>query len=280
MCTFTAQVFDKSAFDQARRDSRVVRDNRRHSSLEPTEVQHVASEMGDYALVNKMPIKQKKAVKKEVASLLSDTVRAQLSPDVTEQIDQWDKEEKKEKEKKPANRSKGYIQLDFHMENGVQRIADEEPQLENSPFDAGKTKFGYSTVVFEKETKTSDKEAAERLRPKKMPPIPPAKYEGKSSAIPKHSSDSQILYTDVSFGQASEGGSPDLRHSQDVARKDPPYVNVSHRSPPGVPPAVPPRRGIATPMDEQAPAPIPVPRRSAATPRGDQNPQIPARKIS
>ncbi len=220
-------------------------------------MEHIESETGIYALVNKTPTK-KKEVNRDVASLLSPTVRAQLSPEATDQITEWEKEEKK---------NPGYVQLDFHTENGFQRgrIADEKKPADSSRFDAGKTKYGYSTVVFEKETKTSDKEAASRMRPKKMPPLPPPKYGGQ---MPKYSSDSQLLYSDISFGATSPtpqqsksagGSASDLTHSENATKNtgdESPYVNVRL----GGAPVVPPRRGVASPMM-------------------DQNPMVPHRKI-
>lgn len=216
--------------------------------MEPSDVEHLECDTGVYALVNKSP--KKKSKDKEVASLLSSTVRAQLPPEANEQIEKWEPQE----EKKPGKNS-GYVQLDFHIENGVPRgkIKDDPP--EHGPYDPGKTKFGYSTVVFEQETKPGDDEGTSRTRPKKMPPIPPAKYEGK---IPKHSSDSNILYSDVQFGngssaapQAKKRGSTSL--TEIVSDEDSPYVNVRH----GGAPVVPPRRGIASPIVEQSP-PVPT----------------------
>lgn len=264
MSVYNVQVFDKEAFSKARKQSRGARDrSRRHSSLEPTEVEHVDVETVMYALVNKTPPK-KSAGNKEVTSLLSSTVRAQLPPEATDQINKWEV-----KEEKKATRGQGYVQLDFHTENGVMkgRIADEKKTPDGSPFDAGKTKFGYSTVVFEKETSASNAEAENRRRPKKLPPLPPPKYDGSGSSLKKNASDSQILYSDVDFTpslssqKSKNGGSlPDQRHSEaaSTSSKDDgdesPYVNVRHNKiiSNGAPP-VPPRRGVASPMVEENP---------------------------
>lgn len=231
--------------------------------MEPTEVAHIQSETGDYALVSKIPAKKKRNKKTDVdvSSLLSSTVRAQLPLDATEQIGSWEEEKKN----KPSG---GYVQLHFHTENSVQKgkIMPENPPAK-TPVDSKKTKFGYSTVVFEAaEKKESDLEYAEQLRQNKPPPIPPPKYEASSSPLPKHSSDSRLLrtnvdYSDIDFSKKSVNthtakgtSSPDLRQSS-VANGDgdeSPYVNVvRHEGPP-----VPPRRGVAAIVDESPPVPI------------------------
>lgn len=220
---------------------------RRHSSLEPNEVVHIHSEAGEYALVTKLPAKKKHA-DKEVSSLLSSTVKAQLTLDTTEQIGKWEPEEE-EKHEKP-----GYVRLDFHAQNSY---SPKSPRPSNI-VDTGKTKFAYSTVVFDAEPKAIDKEFAERKRQNKPAPLPPPRYEGSRSALPKHSSDSRLLYSDINFNKSNPPvttkgtSSPDLAQSTDSSDTSP-YVNVRHNGAP----IVPPRRGVASPIAEQSP-PIPV----------------------
>lgn len=251
-------MFDKQAFVEMRRNSRSNRDHgRRHSSLEPiSDVLHIESEAGDYALVNKLHgnKKNKKNVNKDVSHLLSPAVRAQLPLDATEQIGSW---EEKDQVRKSNKSNSAYAELEFHTENSVQKgkiVSENVPA--KSPMDPGKTKFGYSTVVFENEKKTCDKELAEQMKQNKAPPVPPPKYEASSGqALPKHASDSRLLYSDVDFTKTNPIGnvkgrtsSPDLRQSDEH-----PYVNVRR----GGAPVVPPRRGVASPIMEQSP-PVPV----------------------
>lgn len=250
------QVFDKTAFVEARRHSRVRNDrSKRHSSLEPAEVQHIESDSGMYALITKHP-----AGKKSDNSLLSSAVRAQLPLDAAKQMDIWEKEEKKQG--KGDARNPEYVQLDFHAEttppNGKKfTVADSPPR----PVDTGKTKFGYSTVVFEKEKKT-DVEFAERVKQKKpSPPLPPPKYKGSGTVLQTHSSDSKLLYSTVDFAKTNNptatttgGSAPDLAQSSegtdDGSGLESPYVNVIR---PKIPPVVPPRRGTAAIVEEQSP---------------------------
>lgn len=208
---------------------------------------------GLYAVVNKSPAKKKN---KEVSDLLSSTVRAQLPLDATEQIGNWEAAEDREAGgKKDSRQPAGYVQLDFHMENGKRKgkiTPADSLSTNNSRVDVGKTKFGYSTVVFEKEQ--SDKELAERKRQNKPPPQPPTKYEGSGPRLPKHSSDSRLLYSDVDFNKSVSTkhgiSSPDLSESAGNSG----YVNVRYKNAP----LVPPRRGAAAIIDEveeQSPVP-------------------------
>lgn len=266
---FLQQVFDKGAFAEARKNSRTSRDRtKRHSSLEPSEVQHMESDSGCvYALITKFP--PKKRAEREVSDLLSSTVRAQLNLDTTQQIENWDKEEGKREEKKDT-RNPGYVQLDFHVENGVKRgkINDESASTRPSdhPIDTGKTKFGYSTVVFNKE---DDKGFAEKKKQNKPPPQPPPKNEGSGPKLPKNTSDSQVLYSDVNFAKpvAAEKkmrkvSSPELSEQYTnsayggISVSDNPYENVDYSASANPGPVVPPRRGVALPtMDESPPVP-------------------------
>lgn len=193
-----------------------------------------------------------------MSSLLSSAVRAQLPLDATEQIVNWDQEKEEKKS------SGGYVQLHFHTEGSVQKG---KIMPENKPpnRDTGKTKFGYSTVVFEAEKKERDLEYAEQRRQNKPPPPTPPKYESSSAAaMPKHSSDSKLYHTDVDYSKIDFSkkptprgiSSPDLKQSLmanggDVAEEESPYViSVRNEGPP-----VPPRRGVAAIMDESPPFP-------------------------
>ena len=215
---------------------------------------HIESAGGDYALVNKTSPKKKKGKKadSDVSSLLSPAVRAQLPVDATEKFDNWEEDEKQDKP------SSGYVQLHFHTNGSPQpkgKIVSERNGTK--PVDRGKTKFGYSTVVFEAEKKESDVEKAEQLRQKKPVPQPPPKYEPSASGMPKHSSDSKLLcsgvkdvdYTEIDFSKTSQSSakgasSPDLRQSRANGDGDEsPYMNVQKGLPIG--PPVPPRRGAA-----------------------------------
>lgn len=236
--------------------------SKRHSSLEPSEVQHMESSLGGvYALVNKFP--PKKSSNREVSDLLSSTVRAQLPLDATEQIQGWGEGSHEENglitdPHKPENgkerkdlRKAGYIQLDFHTaENGAVKgkIASESSPIASSRVDTGKTKFGYSTVVFEKEQ--SKDAMAEKKRHK--PPQPPPKYEGSGPLLSKNASDSQLLYSDIDHSKmhASLHGSssPDITQYALIGTTDEGgYVNVrhNHSNHSNTPPSVPPRRGVA-----------------------------------
>lgn len=221
--------------------------------------------------------KKKKSQDAEVSSLLSDAVRAQLPIDATEQIGKWDDEEKQKNPKK--KQSAGYVQVHFHHENSVPKgKIMPESNLSKTPVDTKKTKFGYSTVVFEKEKKQTDIEFAEELKKKKphSQPVPPPKYEPSGPAMPKHSSDSRLLqhtknvdYSDIDFSKqgpysAVGTSSPDLQQSiaADNIDDESGYVNVKHRGLAGgvAGPPVPPRRGVAA-IAEESPE---VPKRKAS----------------
>lgn len=272
---YPQQVFDKGAFAQARKNSRFSKDrSKRHSSLEPSEVQHMESESGGvYALIRKLP--PKKRAEREVTDLLSSTVRAQLNLDTTLQIENWDNQEEP---KKDERKDTGYVQLDFHVEDGVKRgkIKDESPPTRprDHPVDTGKTKFGYSTVVFAKE---DDKAFAEKKKQNKPPPQPPTRYEGSGPKLPKNASDSKILYSDVNFAKpaakpvAAERkmkrvSSPELSElfenddygGTSASGSISPYENVNYAGATANPgPVVPPRRGVALPTMNDSP-PVPV----------------------
>lgn len=290
------QVFDKVAFVEAREKSRrVVKDQdrtKRHSSLEPSEVDHLESSMGGvYAVVNKLP---KKKSNREVSDLLSTAVRAQLPLDATEQIGSWRSQEEEEEEeerdahtnnseavkpdhdgyvqvdfqqekkephhkhgqaeeKKDPRKQLDYAQLNFHDENGIKKgkIGPEASPTASSRVDTGKTKFGYSTVIFEK---NENKDMVESRRQNKPVPQPPPKYEGSGHAMSKHSSDSRLLYSDIDHSKMNQqaisskkfgDSAPDLSQS---ARKtnDSGYVNVRFTNAP----IVPPRRGAAAIPEE------------------------------
>lgn len=239
--------------------------SKRHSSLEPGEVDHLESSTGGvYALVNKFP--KKKSSNKEVSDLLSSTVRAQLPLDATDQIQNWgegdeQREGDKEREgggKKDPRRQPGYVQLHFHRENGEMKgkiEPERTPPSASSRVDVGKTKFGYSTVVFEKE---KSKDLVEKKR-QKLPPQPPPRYEGSAPALSKNASDSQLLYADVNHHKTAKSNhgtsSPDLSQSSSTG-----YVNVRYNATTNSnAPVIPPRRGVAA---------IP------------ESPEFPARKIS
>lgn len=152
---------------------------------------------------------------------------------------------------KPAPRQQGYVQLAFHDENAVKKgkvVPDGSP-VANSRVDTGKTKFGYSTVVFEKEER--NKEFAERKRQNKPPPQLPAKYNG--SGMSKNSSDSQLVYSDIDHGKTHQHAisrkhgesAPDLSQSPPLNSG---YVNVRFNNAP----VVPPRRGVAAIQEESS----------------------------
>ena len=147
---------------------------------------------------------------------------------------------------KPAPRQQGYVQLAF-QENKAKKgrvIPNGSPLPGNSRVDTGKTKYGYSTVVFEKEE--SNKELAEKKRQNKPVPLPPPKYDG-SGPLSKNSSDSTLLYSDIDHGKTRQqaisrkhgDSAPDLSQSPNLDKSG--YVNVRFNNAP----AVPPRRGVA-----------------------------------
>ena len=274
-------VFDKDAFIRARKDSQATKNKdylkRRLSSLEPDDVDHMESSMGGiYALISK----PKKKSNKEVNELLSSAVQAQLTLETTEQIQRWGEEEERELPPLPGQRAKprdkgGYVQLAFHTtEDQGRRGKILSPETELPPpsspaatrVDPGKTKFGYSTIVFEKD------KPAPRQNKKKPPPPIPSKYEGpgpaaSKPALSKYSSDSGISgegFTKSCPSPASKHGtsSPDLSSPN---QPTPYYVNMHHYTPPiptgpaATPPIVPPRRGVAA-ITEQSP-PLVAPRK-------------------
>ena len=231
---------------------------RRHSSIN---VDHIGFEGEEYAVINRGEKgKKKKAV--EVESLLSDSVKAQLSIESTKQIESWDAED--EKEGKHNRENPGYVRLHFHTEDITakpkSKVVSDAPKVR----DFERTKFGYSTVVFESEKKYSDKERAERMRQNKpVPPLPPPKYEGSGPSLPpkKLVSDSDILYAGINHSLPSRvdkaTSSPDLKQSElgdseGEFENDPPYVNVG----PNRAPIVPPRRGVAAIPEESPPLPM------------------------
>ena len=241
-------MFDKLAFVKQRsskKSNAEKNDRRRHSSSEGFEVEHIQSAGGDYALISH----SNRGNRHDVTSLLSAEVRAQLSPESTSQIDNWEDEEEKK-----DGRKGGYIQLDFHTENGVRRPKFSLEESRPKTIDPYNTKFQYSKVVFEK---TNDKECAERLKQNKPPPSVPTRYEGHKMPN-KMASDSQLLYSGPEFNpklpliNADSRSSPDIQKSENQANKcEPPYVNVRHGRPTALP-----RRGIASPITDQSP-PIP-----------------------
>lgn len=213
-------------------------------------MQHIESSLGGvYAVVNRLP--KKKSTDKEITDLLSSAVQAQLPLDSTEQINNWGGAE--------SARNPGYVQLHFHEDNGTRK----EPGPAVSPglarrIDPGKTKFEYSTIVFKKEE--TNTELAEKMRQNKPPPTLPAKYDGSGPSLPKHSSDSRLVYPDASSNphvamKRSTTSSPDLASSGPESH----YVNVHYNGTGGScgKPVVPPRRGVALPTVEQSP-PIPA----------------------
>lgn len=233
-------------------------------------MEHVQSEGGDYALISKDHFKKKKKSSDiDISSLLSDSVKAQLSPDSTDQVDLWASKTtdtvttttSTATTTTPASES-GYIQLHFHnTPDGGRRgkISPEKPKpTESSIQDFDRTKFGYSTVVFETEKKTSDLECAERLKQNKSPPPPPPKYDSGRS-MTKIPPDSHVSPQPSSKQEGNtyidvQTSSPDLRQSNQGSDESP-YVNV--RRPVGdVKPVVPPRRGIAAPVDQSPPVPV------------------------
>ena len=213
-----------------------------------------------YALISRLP--PKKGTEREVSDLLSSTVRAQLNLETTQQIGSWDEEA----HKKDEPHKSGYVQLDFHVENGVPRgkIRDDppSPRPRDHPIDSGKTKFGYSTVVFAKE---DDKGFAEKKKQNKLPPQPPPKYEGAGPNLGRNTSDSKISYSDVNFTKPiplerkmKRISSPDLSQSPVDSGSSNPYENVSFGASANPGPVVPPRRGVALPTIDDDNPPVPV----------------------
>jgi hypothetical protein len=157
--------------------------------------------------------------------------------------------------------TRGYIQLEWQAEGEVKNVpANAPPTVSSRGGAGGKTKFGYSTVVFEKEV--TNKELAEKKRQNKPIPQPPPKYDGARSknsgtiysdinhrhkaGMPKHMSESGLIYSDIDhkLTNKKQGDSlPDLSLSHEDESG---YVNVRHN----LAPVVPPRRGAAAIVEE------------------------------
>ena len=82
-------MFDKAALVEKRIRNQRIADTRRHSSLEPDEIEHIIVHGEDYAVIRKSPKMKNKRSNKDISALISPNVNAQLLVDATSQVEQW-----------------------------------------------------------------------------------------------------------------------------------------------------------------------------------------------
>lgn len=244
------------------------------SPVKSTNIEHIVVEGTDYALINRSPPKKNKKTSEDLACPTSGT-KGQLSPSASRRAQNGMKDDVRERQRpKSPSPKASYVRLDFHSEkDSIHKSQEKEKGSSVQIWDYDKTKFAYSTVVFEHEKKESDKESAERLRQNRPAPVTPPKYSGGMHKIML--SDSQLPGKDSSNYHGTNGGTTSLNHyrhkmpspelvqlrssdTQDDSEKDlPDYVNVRRNGGGMCPPAVPPRRGVAAITEENEDSPVP-----------------------
>ena len=225
---------------------------RRHSSI----LQHSDLKKADFEVEHVTVGGQNYAVVKKKASVPGPPSKPITDESPSEQ--QAALETPEQKVKGPANSSSprpprqapGYVQLHFQSDRTKAQVIDDDTPL---PKDV-RTKFGYSTIVFDDEPQ-KDVALARELKKNKPVPAPPPKYDKAppkpgaptSETSPRKQNglgERTLDYADITFGnpdlQKPDSGvlhkSPRLRRKQnsaDVITPDPrkPDPRVLNRSP-------------------------------------------------